>query len=49
MGPLFPSLIREKEDGSTVMFGRVDHTYYKGELSWVPVSQAGFWQIAMDQ
>ncbi|KAI4529989.1 hypothetical protein MG293_019845 [Ovis ammon polii] len=32
---------------STVMFGGVDHTYHKGKLQWVPVTQASFWQVAM--
>ncbi|XP_040111881.1 pregnancy-associated glycoprotein 2-like [Oryx dammah] len=32
---------------SMVMFGGVDHTYHKGKLQWVPVTQARFWQVAM--
>lgn len=35
--------------GSVVMFGGVDHSYYKGELKWVPVSRQGYWQITMDR
>ena len=31
------SLYRYKMQGSAVIFGGVDHHYYKGELSWVPV------------
>ena len=27
------SLYRDKQEGSVVMFGGVDHRYYKGELS----------------
>uniref|UniRef100_A0A8C6DM83 Peptidase A1 domain-containing protein n=1 Tax=Moschus moschiferus TaxID=68415 RepID=A0A8C6DM83_MOSMO len=42
-------LSTQKENGSMVMFGGVDHSYHKGELNWIPVSQAGFWQIAMDR
>uniref|UniRef100_A0A8C6DPY9 Peptidase A1 domain-containing protein n=1 Tax=Moschus moschiferus TaxID=68415 RepID=A0A8C6DPY9_MOSMO len=41
-------LSSQKVSGSVVMFGGVDRTYYKGELKWVPVSQRGFWQVAMD-
>ncbi|XP_057583843.1 pregnancy-associated glycoprotein 2-like [Hippopotamus amphibius kiboko] len=35
------------ENGSMVMFGGVDHSYHKGELKWIPVSQTHFWQITM--
>ena len=31
------------------MFGGVDHRYYKGELNWVPLTQAGDWRINMDR
>lgn len=27
----------------------VDHADYNGELNWVPVTKAGYWQIAMDR
>ncbi|XP_036115558.1 pepsin F-like [Molossus molossus] len=36
------------EMGSVVMFGGVDHSYYTGELKWVPVSRQGYWQITVD-
>ena len=32
-------LYRDKREGSVVMFGGVDHRYYKGELNWVPLIQ----------
>ncbi|NP_788789.1 pregnancy-associated glycoprotein 5 precursor [Bos taurus] len=38
-----------KVKGSVVMFGGVDHTYYKGELNWVPLIQAGEWSLHMDR
>ncbi|XP_036151704.1 pepsin A-5-like isoform X1 [Myotis myotis] len=41
-------LSSNKEKGSVVMFGGVDHSYYRGELQWVPVSTQGFWQITVD-
>ncbi|XP_010954683.3 pregnancy-associated glycoprotein-like [Camelus bactrianus] len=41
-------LSTKKENGSVVMFGGLDHSYYKGELKWVPVSQRLYWQISMD-
>nr|CAI9705249.1 unnamed protein product [Rangifer tarandus platyrhynchus] len=38
-----------KTKRSVVMFGGVDHRYYKGELNWVPLTQAGDWRIHMDR
>ncbi|XP_061263748.1 pregnancy-associated glycoprotein 2-like [Bos javanicus] len=38
-----------KLEGSVVMFGGVDHRYYKGELNWIPVSQTRYWQISMNR
>lgn len=37
------------EEGSMVLFGGVDPSYYRGDLKWVPVTQRGFWQISMDR
>ena len=42
-------LYRDKREGSVVMFGGVDHRYYKGELNWVPLIQAGGWSVHMDR
>ena len=42
------SLYRDKWEGSVVMFGGVDKRYYKGELNWVPLIQAGDWIVHMD-
>ena len=49
--PLPPtsSPYRDKREGSVVMFGGVDHRYYKGELNWVPLIQAGGWIVHMDR
>ncbi|XP_043307699.1 pregnancy-associated glycoprotein 2-like [Cervus canadensis] len=41
-------LSKSKPEGSVVMFGGVDHRYYKGELNWVPVSHTSRWQISMN-
>ncbi|XP_057584263.1 pregnancy-associated glycoprotein 2-like [Hippopotamus amphibius kiboko] len=38
-----------KENGSVVMFGGVDHSYHRGKLRWMPVSQIGYWQITMNR
>ena len=43
------SLYRDEQEGSVVMFGGVDHRYYKGELNWVPLIQAGDWFVHMDR
>ncbi|XP_045433794.1 pepsin F [Pipistrellus kuhlii] len=37
----------EKND-SVVMFGGVDHSYHRGELQWVPVSEQVHWQVTVD-
>ncbi|KAI4529978.1 hypothetical protein MG293_019834 [Ovis ammon polii] len=42
-------LSKSKPEGSVVMFGGVDRRSYKGELSWVPVSQPRHWLISMNQ
>lgn len=31
------------------MFGGVDHSYYSGDLNWVPVSKRLYWQLSMDR
>ncbi|KAG8505706.1 Pregnancy-associated glycoprotein, partial [Galemys pyrenaicus] len=41
-------LSSKSKEGSMVMFGGVDPTYYTGELKWVPVSRPLYWQITMD-
>ena len=46
--PRLSSLYRDKREGSVVMFGGVDHRYYKGELNWVPLIQVGDWIVHRD-
>ena len=43
------SLYRDKWEGSVVMFGGVDHRYYKEELNWVPLVKAGDWSVRVDR
>ena len=43
-----PPFYRCKPEGSVVMFGGVDHRYYKGELNWVPLIRAGDWSVHVD-
>ncbi|XP_040111860.1 pregnancy-associated glycoprotein 4-like [Oryx dammah] len=42
-------LSKDEQEGSVVMFGGVDHHYYKGELNWVPLVQAGDWTLHVDR
>lgn len=52
MSSLFPPPpphTSNNEEGSMVLFGGVDPSYYRGDLKWVPVTQRGFWQISMDR
>ncbi|XDA87649.1 hypothetical protein R6Z07F_017326 [Ovis aries] len=42
-------LNKDKQEGSVVMFGGVDHRYYKGELNWVPLIHPGEWSIPLDR
>ena len=48
-GSPLTSIYRDKWEGSAVMFGGVDHRYYKGELNCVPFIQAGDWIVHMDR
>ncbi|XP_040350927.1 pregnancy-associated glycoprotein-like isoform X1 [Herpailurus yagouaroundi] len=41
-------LSKKDEEGSVVVFGGVDHSYYSGDLNWVPVSKRLYWQLSMD-
>ncbi|XP_055270955.1 pregnancy-associated glycoprotein 2-like [Moschus berezovskii] len=41
-------LSKNKMEGSALMFGGVDHRFYRGELNWVPVTQTRHWQISMN-
>ena len=47
--PTLSSLYRDKQEGSVVMFGGVDHRYYKGELNWVPLIHPGEWSVPLDR
>uniref|UniRef100_A0A5G2QY51 Peptidase A1 domain-containing protein n=1 Tax=Sus scrofa TaxID=9823 RepID=A0A5G2QY51_PIG len=44
--PVFAFYLKE---GSVVMFGGVDRSFYKGELKWVPLTKPNYWQIALDR
>nr|ABX89619.1 pepsinogen [Diplodus sargus] len=36
------------EQGSEVVFGGTDSSHYTGQITWIPLSSATYWQISMD-
>ncbi|XP_072306182.1 pepsin A-like [Eucyclogobius newberryi] len=47
--PLFSVyLSSDEQQGSEVVFGGVDSTYFTGSITWIPLSSATYWQINMD-
>ncbi|KAM8754210.1 pepsin A-like [Acanthopagrus schlegelii] len=36
------------EQGSEVVFGGTDSNHYTGQINWIPLSSATYWQINMD-
>ncbi|KAM6929158.1 pepsin A-like [Lycodopsis pacificus] len=45
--PLF-SVYLSSEQGSEVVFGGIDSSHYTGQIAWVPLTSATYWQIQMD-
>lgn len=38
-----------KQNGSFVLFGGIDDTYFTGNLSWIPLTAQSYWQIKVDR
>ncbi|KAM9856034.1 pepsin A-like [Aulostomus maculatus] len=41
-------LSSHSQQGSEVIFGEVDSSHYTGQVTWIPLSSATYWQIKMD-
>ena len=37
-----------KVDGGVITLGGYDEDYFEGEISWVPISKAWYWQVEVD-
>nr|ABY87034.1 pepsinogen A1 [Epinephelus coioides]ABY87036.1 pepsinogen A1 [Epinephelus coioides] len=47
--PLFSVYLSSHgEQGSEVVFGGIDSSHYTGQVTWVPLTSATYWQIKMD-
>ncbi|XP_025062737.1 pepsin A-like [Alligator sinensis] len=42
-------LSSDEKNGSFVMFGGIDSSYYSGSLKWIPLSAETYWQITVDR
>ncbi|KAI4902289.1 hypothetical protein NFI96_034711, partial [Prochilodus magdalenae] len=41
-------LSSNNQQGSAVLFGEIDSSYYTGSISWIPLSSETYYQITMD-
>ncbi|XP_036435232.1 pepsin A-like [Colossoma macropomum] len=41
-------LSSNEEEGSVVLFGEIDSSYYTGDIYWIPLSSETYYQITMD-
>ncbi|XP_068194523.1 pepsin A-like [Antennarius striatus] len=48
--PLFSVyLSSDAQQGSEVIFGGIDGNHYTGQVTWIPLTSATYWQIKMDR
>ncbi|KAI6068373.1 Pepsin A-like protein [Aix galericulata] len=47
--PPTPPRPSNKRNGSFVLFGGIDDTYFTGNLSWIPLTSQSYWQIKVDR
>ncbi|XP_014460932.1 embryonic pepsinogen-like [Alligator mississippiensis] len=45
---LFSVYLSQEQNGSVVIFGGIDESYFTGPIHWIPVSYQRYWQIPMD-
>ncbi|XP_036091163.1 chymosin isoform X1 [Rousettus aegyptiacus] len=45
---LFSVYMSRNEEGSVLMLGAIDSSYYRGSLHWVPVTVQQYWQFTVD-
>ncbi|KAI8806020.1 aspartic peptidase domain-containing protein [Cladochytrium replicatum] len=49
--PLFSVYLGKDADaevGGVLLFGETDKAYYKGSISWVPVTRKGYWEVELE-
>ncbi|XP_037630086.1 pepsin A-like [Sebastes umbrosus] len=47
--PLFSVYLSgNSEQGSELVLGGIDSSHYTGQITWIPLSSATYWQISMD-
>lgn len=47
--PVPSSRRQEGSQGGELVFGGVDPNLYTGQITWTPVTQAGYWQIGIEE
>ncbi|KAH0618725.1 hypothetical protein JD844_018168 [Phrynosoma platyrhinos] len=45
---LFSVYLSRESTGSMITFGGIDQSYFTGSINWIPVTEQGYWQIALD-
>ncbi|XP_053100015.1 embryonic pepsinogen-like [Hemicordylus capensis] len=45
---LFSVYLSREKTGSVLTLGGIDESHYTGSINWIPVTEQGYWQIAVD-